>query len=201
MRKQIVNFIVTVVAVVGFDQITKELALKLIPSGGTVRVFGDFFRFTLARNPGGVFGTRIGGNLVYIIFSLIGIALIFMYFKQFFHSKSRIGILSVGLLLGGALGNLIDRIRFAMVTDFLDFGIGNLRWATFNIADAAILIGIIALFIIEWKNVKKNRDTCSEGHSEDEDRPLPCPGSDTAVEVEDSISDSSEADKGDREGN
>ncbi|MFP4458116.1 MAG: signal peptidase II [Candidatus Zixiibacteriota bacterium] len=193
-QKAILTFSITTIVIILLDQVTKELALRRLPAGNTVRVIGDFFRLTLAKNPGGVFGTKIGGNALYILFSVIGIALISYYFRELFKSRNNFGVFSVGLLLGGAVGNLIDRIRFSEVTDFLDFGIGDLRWATFNIADAAILIGIILLFSVELKNVKKDGNNGPDGDREDEAGSFLGPGSSPPVEIEDTKTDSPKED-------
>lgn len=132
--------------------------------GDSILVLGDFFRLTYVLNPGGVFGTKLGNNLFYTILSILAI-LIAGYF--FFKSKSQAKILHLAfsLVLGGALGNLIDRIRYGEVLDFLDFDFFNIqispfkfgfielsgfyldRWPVFNIADSAVTIG---MFLILW---------------------------------------------------
>ena len=153
------KFIILTLVFLGLDQLTKHLALTNLAYGGTKQVIGDFFRFTLAKNPGGVFGTRIGGSHVYIIFACLGIVLIFVYVYNSLKQKNSKAITGLGLIMSGAFGNLIDRFRFGMVTDFLDFGIGKHRWATFNIADSAILIGLGLLLIAEWKNETSSKSS------------------------------------------
>jgi signal peptidase II len=136
---------------IALDQYSKQLALNYLPLGGAFEVFGDFFRLSLAHNPGGVWGTRIGGKEVYVGFAILGIVLITFYYIRFYLRSSVSYTISVALILSGAIGNLIDRLRFGLVTDFLDFGIGQHRWPTFNIADSSILIGIVILFLLELK--------------------------------------------------
>jgi signal peptidase II len=144
-------------SIVFLDQFTKYLALNTISYGQNIEIIGEFFRFSLARNPGGLFGTRIGNNLVYIIFATAGIGLIIYYYHILSRKHGHIAAASVGFLLGGALGNLIDRFFHAMVTDFIDVGIGGHRWPTFNIADSSILVGLGLIFLLEFKTEKQDK--------------------------------------------
>ncbi len=189
-----IYFAITAVLLLVLDQWTKHLALENLPYGGTKEVLGNFFRLSLTKNPGGVFGTRIGGTNVYIIFAFVGIVLIFIYLLSVLKRGELKSIFGLGFIMAGAIGNLIDRIRFGKVTDFLDFGIGDLRWATFNIADSVILIGLGLLLIAEWKNESSSKGT--GGVSSDKVGSLSGTSGDTAVQVEDPETDKREADTG-----
>jgi len=144
------------------DQLSKTAATRVLGIGESVPVLGDFLRFTLVLNPGGVFGTRIGSQNFYTIISILAIGVTLW----FFFKTSDKGInLEVGLslVLGGAMGNLIDRFRFGEVVDFLDFEFFNIslapakiaflrfpgfyldRWPVFNLADSFVLIGMILI--------------------------------------------------------
>jgi len=108
---------------------------------------GDFFRLTYVRNLGGAFGTRLGGNIFYITAAIIALLILILWLLKQQHLS--IGLTGIALMLGGAIGNLWDRFIMGKVVDFIDFGIGNIRWPTFNIADSAITVGIILLIVQE----------------------------------------------------
>ena len=196
-------------SIVVLDQYTKFLALKNLNRGIPVKVIGDFFGFYLTKNPGGVFGTRIGSNTLYIVFSFIGLIFILFYIWQLFIKNNKSGIFASGLLFGGAIGNLIDRLRFAEVTDFIDMGIGELRWAKYNIADAAILIGLVILLISEFKDMKKQssdsdgktlRNISSDEHREDTTGSLSDSSGDSSITLENPTLDSRQTDSDNGQG-
>lgn len=132
-------------AVLLADQASKALVLgAVVPDGLPVTVIGDLVRVTLTANDGGIFGLLGASALPLALASLVVIAVIIaVQARQ--GAGDRWLTLALGLLLGGALGNLIDRLRFGWVTDFVDIGIGDLRWYTFNVADAAISLAIVIL--------------------------------------------------------
>jgi len=125
------------------DQLTKAWLTSFLPPGASVRVVDDLLRLVHGQNAGGLFGFLQGQALPFALVSLVVVVLIIAY-----HARSgRNPYLSItlGLLLGGALGNLTDRIRLGYVVDFVDAGIGSVRWYTFNVADAAISCAILLL--------------------------------------------------------
>ncbi len=133
------------------DQITKALILKSMPLYHSVTVIPGFFNITHIHNPGGAFGflANQSSNLrtiVFLLISSLAVGLIFWFYKQ--TPKTHPWLANAfAMIFGGAIGNLIDRIRFGKVVDFLDFYLGNLHWPAFNIADSAIVIGI-TVFVI-----------------------------------------------------
>ncbi len=144
--------------VVLLDQLTKALVLRTIPINTTIAVIDGFFNLTHIYNPGGAFGflANISATLRSIIFlfiSSLAVGLIFYFYKK---TPTQYSWLSAAfaLIFGGAIGNLIDRIRFGMVIDFLDIYLGNMHWPVFNVADSAISIGIgIFLYHIIFKKM------------------------------------------------
>jgi signal peptidase II len=133
------------------DQLTKFLVLKQLPLHHSITVITGFFSITHIQNPGGAFGlmANLSPNIRAIIFlfiSSLAVGLIFYFYKKTPRNYSWLAA-GFALIFGGAIGNLIDRIRFGTVTDFLDFYIGRYHWPAFNIADSAISIGI-AIFVI-----------------------------------------------------
>jgi signal peptidase II len=128
------------------DQVTKALILEHLPLGGSIPVIRGFFDLTHVHNPGGAFGFLSGmsaevRSLLFIAVSLVAAGLILYFYWQ---TPLRQQSLSVGLCLifGGAVGNLVDRVRFGIVVDFLDVYVGNLHWPAFNVADSAITVGV-----------------------------------------------------------
>ena len=133
-------------AVVALDQLTKTWLVSVLDPGESFPVLGDLLRIVHYRNDGGLFGFLHGQAGIFALLSLVVIGGIVLY-----HDRSgRMPMLSVtlGLLLGGALGNLVDRVRFGSVIDFVDAGVGTFRWYTFNVADAAISTSIVLLFVL-----------------------------------------------------
>ena len=128
--------------VVAADQATKALALKFLLDHSTVPILPGILHLTLVRNPGVAFGlfNRYGiGVAVITTFILMG--LLWSTLKG--EKAPGYPTLTLGLILGGAMGNLIDRVRFGSVVDFLDFRI----WPVFNVADSCITVGAIVMAI------------------------------------------------------
>lgn len=122
-------------------------------------VLGDLVRIAKTYNDGGIFGLFGASAPILGAASLAVIALIVLY--QARHGVREPWVLSaaLGLLLGGAIGNLVDRIRFGYVIDFVDMGLGDLRWYTFNVADAAISVAILALLVLSFTGERSRSAT------------------------------------------
>jgi signal peptidase II len=135
--------------VVAADQATKQLAVARIERGEEVEVFFGL-DLTNARNTGVAFGAFEGGGAVVAVLIGLSLALLVGYFA--FHRERPWLWLPVGLLLGGALGNLADRARIGAVIDFID----PIAWPAFNVADSAIVIGVLALlYVVEGRERRK----------------------------------------------
>ncbi len=138
-------------SIVVLDQGTKALVLKQLPLYHSLPVIPGFFNLTHIHNPGGAFGfmshqSSQVRNLLFLFISSLAICFIFYFYKN---TPKTHPLLATGfaLILGGAVGNLIDRFRFGKVVDFLDFFLGNYHWPAFNVADSAISIGV-GIFLI-----------------------------------------------------
>lgn len=156
----IIPFIFIILA----DQITKNLIRDLMVVGQSNSVFGDIVRLTYVENPGIAFGIRIPNSWIFTILSILAVIGIVVYLiKQW--NESRWIKFSLSLILGGAVGNLIDRILFSKVVDFVDVGVGQLRWPVFNVADSAVVVGMFILFIAMYNEEKKHsvNDTVTAG--------------------------------------
>lgn len=156
-RKSIKTFLILTISALLVDQISKLIVVNyLTPFEPPLNIIGSFLRFKLTYNPYGVFSISFGPNILYYILSVVGI-LILTYIALSF--KDKIGVIVFGFVIGGALGNIIDRIRLDYVIDFIDMGFGDLRWFTYNLADAFITIGAVFLLIRElfFKKEKKQK--------------------------------------------
>jgi signal peptidase II len=145
-KKKYFRLVVVAGLVVIIDQISKVIIFEMLPLYGTFSVIPGFFNITHIHNPGGAFGFLAGHSavwrqFVFLFISALAIGLIIYYYHK---TPKNYLFLSCGfaLILGGAIGNMIDRVRLGVVIDFLDFYIGNLHWPAFNVADSAISIGI-----------------------------------------------------------
>lgn len=141
------------VVTVVLDLITKLVAEATLLRTPGIAVLGDWFQLRLVYNQGAAFGLHVGPYSRWIFFAVALVA-VFVLARMSRHAPAgdRFRQLALGLVAGGAAGNLIDRIRSPRgVVDFLDVGIGSLRWPTFNVADIAVSCGAIALAISLWR--------------------------------------------------
>lgn len=140
------------------DQITKVIILKNISLHHSVTVIPRFFNITHIHNPGGAFGFMASQNssvrnLLFLFLSSLAVCFVFYFYKNTPRTHPLLAT-GIALIFGGAIGNLIDRIRFGKVVDFLDFYIGTYHWPAFNVADSAITVGIIIfIFHILFKKM------------------------------------------------
>ncbi|HEY0672508.1 MAG TPA: signal peptidase II [Longimicrobiales bacterium] len=135
------------------DIATKMLVQRTLHLYQQVDVIGDYLRLTYIHNPGAAFGIELGpySRFIFLFLSLLAlVALGGMYWVT--PARDRIRLMSIALICGGALGNLLDRVRSAAgVVDFLDVGVGNIRWPVFNVADIAVTTGAIFLALSLWR--------------------------------------------------
>lgn len=125
------------------DRLTKILVINSMFLGNSVKVLPDIFHITLVLNNGAAFGLFKDKNIFFLPVSLFVITLIILYARRRGSSMYFIMSSALGLILGGAAGNLADRLRYGHVIDFLDFRV----WPVFNIADSAISIGVAILVL------------------------------------------------------
>ena len=151
MGSKILKLISVSGVIILLDQVTKAMVGLYLQPYHSISVIPGFFNLTHIHNPGGAFGFLAGADpiirkIVFLFVSFLAVALILWYY---FKTPASYPILATAfaMILGGAIGNLIDRIRTGKVVDFLDFYIGNLHYPAFNIADSAITIGI-GIFIL-----------------------------------------------------
>jgi len=158
LKKNIKTFTIFLVIAFLADQISKILIVNFLsPFNPPTEVLGSLLRFKLVYNPYGVFSISFGTEGLYYIFAIAGIIL-FTYIGLL--QRNKLNMIIFSFIVGGAIGNVVDRLRLKYVIDFIDMGIGNLRWFTYNLADAFITIGAITLIVIEVFSIeKKKRDS------------------------------------------
>ena len=147
MKKTNINILITMLLVV-IDQISKELINIYLRLNESVKIINNFFYITNAHNEGAAWSILSGNTLLLILITFISIYLIYKYTKEYK------GIFKY-ILYGGIIGNLIDRIFYGYVRDFIDFRIFNYNYPVFNISYICIFIGI---FILVIKIVKDEKD-------------------------------------------
>lgn len=143
----LLSFIVLII-----DQATKLIIVNFILPNQSIKVF-SFLNIVNLKNTGAAFGLfQSLGNSVFIIISIVAILIVF-----FMIIKSKDDSFALSLILGGAMGNLTDRLRLGYVVDFIDIHIRNYHWPAFNMADSALTIGISLLFIRLVWDLRKER--------------------------------------------
>lgn len=142
MRRS-VYILLIVLSVIAIDQITKYLVISYLTPSDSIEIF-PFLHLVIVRNTGAAFGMfRNFGSTFFV-----GISVLAVTFIVYLLIKSSYNFIGLSLVLGGAIGNLIDRILYGKVVDFIDFSIGKFHWYTFNVADSSLTVGIIVIFLI-----------------------------------------------------
>jgi signal peptidase II len=138
--------------ILGLDLVTKAMIERSVDQGGAVPVLGEWFQLRLVYNPGAAFGLDLGPHSRWIFLGIALVAVVLLTRLAWnTPSADRLRLLALGLVAGGAAGNLIDRIRSPQgVIDFLDVGVGALRWPTFNVADIGVSLGAVTLAVSFW---------------------------------------------------
>ena len=135
-------FFLTALLIVAADQLSKMWIRGSLPDGQSLPIVG-FLKWTHVHNTGGAVGLFQGQSFPLTIVACEGVVVLLVYalivYRRFPFLNNMLGKFALGLVLGGTIGNLIDRLRFGYVTDFIDVGF----WPTFNIADSSVVVGVI----------------------------------------------------------
>jgi len=141
-------------AIIGLDQVTKWLMVSWLALYETVAIM-PYFNLTMAHNHGAAFSflAQAGGwqRWFFTVLALV-ISTVLVVWLAKLKPEAKLEAISLSLVIGGAIGNVIDRIYYGYVIDFLDVYIGNSHWPAFNVADAAICIGAVLLIIDSFKS-------------------------------------------------
>lgn len=153
VRSKVWLYVGMVVGVVGADQLTKWVVERTLTLYEPVPVLGEFFRLTFIYNRGAAFGIHVGGwsRIVFMLLAVVAsVALGMMYRNTPW--RDRIRLIAIAGVTGGAIGNLIDRLRSSRgVVDFFDVGLGEVRWPVFNVADIFVTCGALILAYSLWR--------------------------------------------------
>jgi signal peptidase II len=138
--------LLTAIVILAVDQLSKALIVANLAVGERIGVVGDVVQLWHAQNAGAAFSLFQGGTLIFLVVSVLSLGMV-AYFHRALRDRGRWLHLVLGMVLGGTLGNLVDRLRLGYVTDWVSVGIGDLRWPTFNVADASLVVGISVLVL------------------------------------------------------
>lgn len=147
MVQKYLRFSIIGFGVVLLDQVTKILVMHYMPLHDSITIIPGFFSLTHVHNPGGAFGFMAQNSSplrhwLFLLAAFFALGMILYFYHQTPRSHPFFGF-ALALIFGGAIGNLIDRLRFGEVIDFLDVYVGYLHWPTFNVADSAVTVGVI----------------------------------------------------------
>ncbi len=146
-------------AIVALDVLTKYVVQQTMMLYRPIPVLGDFFRLTYLYNRGAAFGLHVGDYSRYVFLALTVVAVVVLLFwYRSTPPSDRLRLVAIASVTGGALGNLIDRVRSERgVVDFLDIGFGTVRWPVFNVADIAVTTGALLLALSLWREEQEVR--------------------------------------------
>jgi len=146
------------------DQTTKAWVLRNLAENeqwAPIPALSRYFTITHVTNTGAAFGLFRDQSILFVIIAIVVIIAILVYSRYLSHGQFWVQF-SLGLQLGGAAGNLVDRVRLGRVTDFITIGIDDKTWPTFNIADSAIVVGVIILALIVFTEKEEPREDVTD---------------------------------------
>lgn len=149
-RRRVALVIAVAIAVFVLDRVTKIVVETSLPVGGSSELLGPWVRISHVTNSGAAFGLLPERTTLLSILSVVAVGAIVFYYRSL-AGRSRLIAATLGMQLGGAFGNLVDRIGQGYVVDFVDVGVpGGPRFWSFNVADSSIVVGIIAVTVLLW---------------------------------------------------
>ena len=145
-----VAFLALAGGIVVADQLVKQWVVATVAYGSVLPIVGDYLRIWHVHNTGALFGLFRNQAVLFAALSIGVVALIVWFHGRSVVTNGWFATLALGLLLGGAVGNLADRLRLGYVVDFVDMGVGDLRFYTYNVADAAISTALVLLILMAF---------------------------------------------------
>lgn len=142
--------IITSIILLCIDQISKLLVVNLLTKTNSIAIIKNFFYLTYINNDGAAFSILVGKRILLILIAVLVIVMLIRYIKKN-NIQNKLELVSISLIIGGSLGNLMDRVVRGYVIDFLDFKIFNYNFPIFNLADTFIVIGVILLLLKELR--------------------------------------------------
>ena len=157
-------FLIIAACIVALDQISKLWVRSNITLYESVPILGCL-SLTNVRNTGSAFGLFVNQAFLLTLIAIVGVVAILLFYR-YFSKSSMLGVSALSLVFGGAIGNLIDRLRFGYVTDFIDVRLWHdFHWPSFNVADSAITVGSIALVVFIFLTFGKADGSSSKDRS------------------------------------
>ncbi len=158
MKKSYLIFFITALVIIALDQVTKILVVSNLQLHDSVPLVNGFLNLVHVRNPGAAFGFLAKApawfRSVFFIAVTVGAILLILYYLKQTGAGEKGQVVALSLIFAGAVGNLIDRIRFGEVIDFIDVYISTHHWPAFNVADSAIAVGALLLLLSILKRPK-----------------------------------------------
>lgn len=161
MKNKIIYLVGVIVFIVDIG--SKIMVANLMLEDQSIRVIKDFLYLTYAKNTGVAFSFLEGNRLLIIVMTLIIVVLLIKYVYN--KKMSLLEKISYGLVLGGAMGNLFDRIVYGYVVDFIDVYIFGYDYPIFNIADSCVVVGIMLILLVSFKNESSDKNEISSRRS------------------------------------
>lgn len=153
--KPAVYFSAVTLPLFALDQLTKWATLEFIPLHHEIPVIPGFFNLVHVTNTGSAFGLMKGWFNFHVVFgSVMAVVMLFLLFRKTSDTPTR---WAAALILSGIFGNIMDRVRFGHVVDFLDFHAGGYHWPAFNIADSAIVVAVGIFLWSSWREAPPGR--------------------------------------------
>ena len=143
-----VTTIIISIILLCIDQISKLLVVNLLTKTDSITIIKNFFYLTYINNDGAAFSILVGKRIFLILIAVLVIVMLIRYIKKN-NIQNKLELVSISLIIGGSLGNLMDRVVRGYVIDFLDFKIFNYNFPIFNLADTFIVIGVFLLLLKE----------------------------------------------------
>ena len=165
MKKKYIILFATAAAVILLDFVTKAYISSAMSLHESFVVVGGFLNITYVRNPGAAFSFLADAPAVFRSVFFISVTILAIILVFYYITKSKIEepfmIFSLSLILSGAVGNLIDRLRFGEVVDFIDVYVSSYHWPAFNVADSAITVGAVIMILELTRGKKKQGNSAS----------------------------------------
>lgn len=149
-----VTTIIISIILLCIDQISKLLVVNLLTKTDSITIIKNFFYLTYINNDGAAFSILVGKRIFLILIAVLAIVMLIRYIKKN-NIQNKLELVSISLIIGGSLGNLMDRVIRGYVIDFLDFKIFNYNFPIFNLADTFIVIGV---FLLLLKEIRKENN-------------------------------------------
>ncbi|MDC3412852.1 signal peptidase II [Aquibacillus sp. 3ASR75-11] len=141
---------------IAIDQLSKWYVVKSMELGESIPVIENFFYITSHRNQGAAWGILQGRMMFFYIITTIVIIIVMYYMKQYAKESKLMGV-GLGFVLGGAIGNFIDRLFRKEVVDFFDVYIGSYNYPIFNVSDSSLVVGVILILIATFLDERKKK--------------------------------------------